>query len=47
MIVTVQMLVNLIVVGAGIRVVVSAARRGMAQKGAYVPPVDDFTGDPT
>jgi voltage-gated potassium channel len=32
MLVTAQMLVNLIVVGAGIRILVSAARRGMEQK---------------
>jgi hypothetical protein len=48
LIVTVQMLVNLIVVGAGIRVMVSAARRGMAQKGVVLPALDDeFTGEAT
>src|SRR5690242_20443807 len=34
LLVTGQMLVNLIVVGAGIRILVSAARRGMEEKGA-------------
>jgi voltage-gated potassium channel len=48
MIVTLQMLVNLIVVGAGIRVLISAARRGMAQRSVVVAPVDDEpTGEAT
>ena len=37
MLVTAQMIVNLIVVGAGIRVLISAARRGMEQKYGVEP----------
>ncbi len=47
MLVTAQMLVNLIVVGAGIRILVSAARRGMEQKLAVDRPADPAPDEST
>jgi hypothetical protein len=47
MLVTAQMMANLIVVGAGIRILVSAARRGMAQKMELMEAgADDPTDEP-
>ena len=40
MLVTVQMLLNLVVFGLVIRVVASAARRGVARRGPPSPPID-------
>lgn len=46
MVVTAQMMVNLIVVGAGIRILVSAARRGVEQKVAAQASPDDSSTEP-
>lgn len=46
MLVTAQMLVNLIVVGAGIRVLISAARRGIEARDAAERPLEEALEDP-
>jgi voltage-gated potassium channel len=46
MLVTAQMLVNLIVVGAGIRILISAARRGIEARDAAERPLEEAPEDP-